>query len=56
MGVRDDSSLGRKRGEARVRNLNRNIRRHDSQRAAGFAVREGTERLRLPAERTDRRE
>jgi hypothetical protein len=55
MGVRDDSSLGRKRGEARVRDLNRSIRRHDSQGAAGFAVREGTQRLRLPAKCTDRR-
>lgn len=44
------------KGEALLRNLNRNIRRRDRQSAARLAVREGTEVLRLPARRTDRRE
>jgi hypothetical protein len=43
-------------GEALVRNLSRKIRRRDRPFAAGLAAREGKERLRLPAKRTDRRE
>ena len=44
------------KGEALVRNLKRNIRRHDRHSAAGLAAREGKELLRLPAKHMDRRE